>query len=179
VTFHNGCAQTVWPAWGPAGGLDNTVIDSELWLPLSPTSDRTVTAYSTVRDIGFWGRTGCSFDQAGNGTCETGDCRGFICTLEVNVFPENATVFALEQGFLDGYNMGLRVEGATCGNHECVADLRTCGDASVVKNACGATIACSDLCDGSGPCCSQAGSGCSPSASNPLDYGDLVVTFCP
>jgi hypothetical protein len=178
VTLHNRCAQTVWPAWGTSGGLDNSVIDTQLWLPMSPASDRSVKVYGGVREIGFWGRTGCSFDGIGVGACATGDCGAFVCPIEINVFPLSATVFVLEEGFLEGYNLPLRVEGPTCGNHECVLDARTCSDASVVKDACGRTIACNDLCDTPpGHCCMRVGSGCTD--GNPSDGGDLVVTFCP
>jgi hypothetical protein len=181
VTFHNRCAQTVWPAYGSSGGLDSSVIDTHLWLPMSPASDRTVSVYGGVREIGFWGRTGCSFDQAGKGTCETGECGGFLCPITVNLFPASATIFVLDRGFLGGYNVALRVEGAACGSHECVADVRGCSAASLVKDSCGSTIACNDICGGSATqCCSRPGSGCSstgPSDGSPAD--DLVVTFCP
>ena len=181
VTFHNQCAQTVWPAYGSSGGLDNSVIDTQLWLPLSPASDRAVTVYGGVRELGFWGRTRCSFDQAGGGACETGECGAFVCPVEINQFPSSATVFVLDRGFLGGYNVALQVEGTTCGNHECIADQASCSDESVVKDGCGSAIACHDICsDSAAQCCSRPGSGCSgtgPSDGNPAD--DLVITFCP
>jgi Thaumatin family len=181
VTFHNRCAQTVWPAWGSSGGLDNSVIDTRLWLPMPPASDRAVTVFGGLREIGVWGRTGCSFDQGGSGTCQTGECGGFVCPIIVNAFPASTTVFVLERGFLGGFNVALRVEGATCGSHECVADVRTCSPALVVQDGCGRAIACSDICGGSAQCCSRPGSGCSagPSDGGPPGSGDLVVTFCP
>ena len=181
VTFHNQCAHKVWPAYGSAGGLDNSVIDTQLWLPLSPMSERSVAIYGGVRELGFWGRTRCSFDQAGGGACETGECGGFVCPITVNQFPRSATIFVLDQGFLGGYNVALRVAGATCGDHRCAVDARSCSDASVVKDSCGSTIACDDLCtDSTAPCCSRPGSGCSatgPSDGNSAD--DLDITFCP
>ena len=181
VTFHNLCAQTLWPAWGSSGGLDNSIIDTELWFPLEAMSDRTVTVYGGVREIGFWGRSGCSFDDAGGGSCQTGDCGGFVCPIVVNAFPTNATVFALEEGFLDGYNVPLRVESAACGTHECVADLSACSHASVTEDACGTTLGCSNVCDETtSECCRQPPDGCAASPPNPdSDPGNLVLTFCP
>jgi hypothetical protein len=79
VTLHNRCSLTVWPAWGRGGGLDNTVIDTLVWVAMPPSTDRSVSTYGSVRDIGLWGRTGCRFDESGNGACETGDCGGFVC----------------------------------------------------------------------------------------------------
>jgi Thaumatin family len=178
VTLHNRCAQTLWPAYGSSGGLDQSVIDTQLWLPMSPASDRTITVYGGVREIGFWGRTGCNFDQEGNGTCETGECGNLICPISVNSFPKSTTIFGLEEGFHGGYNVGLRVEGVSCGNHECTANLDSCDDGSVAKNACGGTIACSDICAASTACCTRPG--CNSSGVSHGDAtDDIVVTFCP
>jgi hypothetical protein len=178
VTFRNRCAQTVWPAYGPSGGLDASVVDTQLWLPMSPGSDRTVTVYGGVREIGFWGRTGCSFDQDGKGTCETGECGGFICPFVLSNFPASTTIFDLEGGFQGGYNVGLQVEGASCGNHECSANLESCEQASVMNDACGRTIACADICAVATACCTRPGCD-SGGVAHGGAADDLVVTFCP
>lgn len=182
VTFRNRCAKTVWPAWGSGGGLDNSVIDTQLWSPLVPSSDRSVVVYGGVRDIGFWARTGCSFEQSGSGVCETGECGGFACPIVVNSFPASATVFVLQQGFLDGYNVGLRVEGSACGNHECLGDVAHCSDGSAVEDSCGTIVACRDICGASGSaCCREQGSRCDPRQFDydPAGSDALVITFCP
>jgi hypothetical protein len=157
------------------------VIDTQLWLPLQPASERAVTVYGGVRFIGFWGRTGCSFDQEGRGACQTGDCGGFVCPPSVNAFPKSATTFVLQRGFLEGYNVSLRVEGAACGAHECVADLGTCSPLSAVRDSCGTAIACEDTCDGDGAdCCSGTPSPCDQQQFDDTPASDdLVVTFCP
>ena len=95
-------------------------------------------------------------DQAGNGMCETGECGGFLCPKAFG-FPASATAFDLEGGFQGGYNVGLHVEGGSCGDHECTANLDDCDDASVIENACGRTIACSDICSASPACCARPG----------------------
>ena len=182
VTFANHCGQTVWPAWGSSGGLDFSVIDTKLWLPLLPASERTVTVYGGVREIGFWGRTGCSFDQAGTGACQTGECGGFVCPIKINDFPHSATVFVLDRGFLGGYNVGLRATGSVCGDHACLANVDACSPMSSVSDACGRTIACNDLCASSpAECCSGFESSCTMGhlPSGVPDVGDLVITFCP
>jgi hypothetical protein len=178
VTLHNQCVQTVWPAYGSTGGLDNSVLDTQLWFALAPGSDRTITVYGGVRELAFWGRTGCSFDQDGNGSCQTGDCGRFICPVNVGALVTNATVFSLEGGFSEGYNVGLLVEGDSCGSHECSADLSTCEAASVVKNACGQVVACSDICGASTNCCPRPG--CEATGVSRGDATDnIVLTFCP
>ena len=182
VTFVNRCVNTVWPAWGSAGGLDNSVIDTQLWSPLSPSRTRTVVVYGGVRDVGFWARTGCRFDESGAGACLTGDCSGFVCPTSTNFFPANATVFVLKQGFLGGYNVGVHVAGTACGNHECVADVGSCAAASAVKDTCGATVACSDICSDEAPeCCSGSGARCDTDEfeRDASSSGDLLITFCP
>ena len=183
VTFRNDCAQTVWPAWRPGGGLDNTSIESELWLPVPSGTERTVTAYGFVREIGFWGRTGCRFDRQGRGTCETGDCGRLDCSGSGYQLPESATGFSLFGGFSAGYNLPMSVNGQACGSHECAADLDTCSEASVVRNACGETIACTDTCSGSTPSCCRGENGGCDDLSYPNDSEgeslDLVITFCP
>ncbi|MEP7053040.1 MAG: thaumatin family protein [Pseudomonadota bacterium] len=178
VTFRNQCAQAVWPAWSSTGGLDNSIVDSAVWLPMPPGVERTVTVYGGVREVAFWGRTGCSFDATGRGGCETGECGAFMC----NGAPQNTTVFDLELGFQGGYNLGLRVDGASCGVHECVANVRACSAESAIMNACGEAIACETVCDGpTSSCCPQPGSGCTGAhAENGApDVGDLKITFCP
>jgi hypothetical protein len=180
VTFRNRCAQELWPAWASTTGLDYTVIDPQVWLPIVPGNEHAVTAYSDVRELGFWGRTGCNFDPAGSGTCQTGDCGGFACTAGYR-FPANATVFVLHRGFTDGYNVAMRVEGATCATHECVADVSACPQTATTVNACGAAVACDDICsDSPTQCCSRPDSGCEGQAlGNAPDFADLVITFCP
>ena len=182
VTFQNRCVVTVWPAWGTSSGLDNTVVDTQIWFPMLPGTDRTVTVYGGLRDIGLWGRTACSFDQEGLGACQTGDCGGFKCPTRVGSFPASATVFDLMLGFFGGYNVGLQVDGMACGRHECVADLGTCGGASAVVDSCGGTVACRDACSEAAPeCCRDARSACSEEQTDHDTEGtdDLVVTFCP
>jgi hypothetical protein len=183
VTFRNDCTQTLWPAWLPGGGLDNTEIDTELWLPIPPGNEHTVTAYGGVREIMFWGRTGCSFDREGRGACETGDCGGFMCRSDSPHSPVSATVYSLFGGFFQGYNVAMRVEGPACGDHECVANVGDCAEASVVMNDCGDAIACNDTCSGStAPCCRSRNEGCDD-LQYPNDIAgesaDLVITFCP
>ncbi len=178
VSFENRCEQAIWPAWGPSGGLVNSVIPPQLWSAMPPHSERKVTVYGGLRDIGFWGRTSCSFDEDGQGACATGDCGGFVCSLAVNSFPTDATVFEIAQGFSGGYNVSLRVSGEACGSHECAAELDTCPDASVVRNECSAAVACLDVCGSRPQCCSGAPSRCAGAPSADAS-GDLVLTFCP
>jgi len=95
---------------------------------------------------------------------------------------ESAAAFLLDAGFREGYNLPLRVEGPYCGSFQCVTDVNSCPDASVVEDACGRAIACSDLCgDGATRCCRDQSGGClsRPSDQEPFLFGDITMTFCP
>ncbi|XP_047046693.1 thaumatin-like pathogenesis-related protein 4 [Lolium rigidum] len=66
LTITNHCSYTVWPAVVPVGrGIE-----------LRPSANWTLDVPSGS-DI--WGRTGCSFDKGGRGSCQTGECGGLQC----------------------------------------------------------------------------------------------------
>uniref|UniRef100_A0A0D9Y1P8 Thaumatin-like protein n=1 Tax=Leersia perrieri TaxID=77586 RepID=A0A0D9Y1P8_9ORYZ len=71
-TMTNQCSYTVWPAATPVGG-GTQLEQGQTWtidVPAGTSSGR------------VWGRTGCSFDGAGNGNCQSADCGGKLeCTL--------------------------------------------------------------------------------------------------
>lgn len=70
LSISNRCSYTIWPAAVPGGGMQ--LDPGESWtlnMPASTTTGR------------VWPRTNCSFDSAGNGSCQTGDCGGVLtCT---------------------------------------------------------------------------------------------------
>jgi hypothetical protein len=179
VRFHNHCAETIWPAWDRTGGLDQTVPDPTLWAPLSAGEDRADTIhYKVFTESAFWGRTKCGFDAQGKGSCETGDCGGFVCwakgSIPLHQYPSNATIYAFEFGFVpDGYNVPLAVATPGCPTRECSFDLSTCPAAMRTTGACGGS-ACTAMCPSaaSSTCCHQYANGC-------FDGGDVDFTFCP
>uniref|UniRef100_A0A453JI39 Thaumatin-like protein n=1 Tax=Aegilops tauschii subsp. strangulata TaxID=200361 RepID=A0A453JI39_AEGTS len=64
LTITNRCSFTVWPAVASAG----------LGTELHPGANWTVDASAIDYTADIWGRTGCSFDAAGRGRCQTADC---------------------------------------------------------------------------------------------------------
>jgi hypothetical protein len=179
VRFHNRCPETIWPAWDRTGGLDQTVPDPTLWAPLAAGEDRAATIHTIVTtEIALWGRTRCRFDARGSGSCETGDCGGFVCWAPTHAplhqFPSNATIYDFEVGFVaGGYNVPIDVETPGCPSHECALDLSTCPAASRVTGACG-VVGCDTLCGSasSSTCCHPYSNGC-------FQGGDIDFTFCP
>jgi hypothetical protein len=77
VTFVNHMDETIWVAASPGSGPASLAVTG--WkLPAGQQVTITVPNHWNGR---FWGRTGCHFDAAGNGGCQTGDCSGrFQCT---------------------------------------------------------------------------------------------------
>jgi hypothetical protein len=169
VTLHNHCSETIWPAMGRTG-LDQTIADPSLRTPISPGASSSATLhYVVVLEVKFWGRTRCAFDEQGKGACETGDCGGFVCPIFDNDYPHDATVFALGVGYLEGFNVPMRVAVSGCEPVECGFDLDTCPAASRSVGACGSVVACTSMCPSS---CCPSSNGCSPG-------GDVDITFCP
>nr|AAF80165.1 pollen allergen 3-2 [Juniperus virginiana]AAF80167.1 pollen allergen 3-1 [Juniperus virginiana] len=67
----NQCGYTVWAAGLPGGG--KRLDQGQTW---------TVNLAAGTASARFWGRTGCTFDASGKGSCQTGDCgRQLSCTV--------------------------------------------------------------------------------------------------
>ncbi|XP_068654028.1 G-type lectin S-receptor-like serine/threonine-protein kinase At1g11330 [Aristolochia californica] len=122
--IRNQCPYTVWAAGMPdAGGrrLDT----GEAWIiPMA--------ANTTAGRI--WGRTNCSFDNSGRGTCQTGDCDGLLECKSYGSAPATLAEFALNRvgkmDFLDislvnGFNIPLEFSPMTgCDQRiRCSADI--------------------------------------------------------
>ncbi|WP_225447083.1 thaumatin family protein [Streptacidiphilus sp. PB12-B1b] len=104
VTFVNATAQTVWPA---AQADPKEPLARTGWV-LPPGA-----SVSLLMPDGWngrlWGRTGCSFDAAGQGHCVTGDCDGrFQCGTAGSTAPETLAEFDLNAwGGMDFYDVNL------------------------------------------------------------------------
>ena len=76
VTFVNKMSQTIWVAAAPNPA---TPLAATGWV-LPAGQSVTITTPNNL-NTRFWGRTGCVFNSAGVGHCQTGDCGGlFQCT---------------------------------------------------------------------------------------------------
>eukprot|EP00253_Pinus_taeda_P019956 PITA_19956 len=104
--IQNQCSYTVWAAGIPVGG-GKALGQGQSWsvdVPAGTSSGR------------FWGRTGCSFDASGKGSCSTGDCGGVLsCTLS-GQSPTTLVEYTLNGGnnqdfydlsVIDGFNVPL------------------------------------------------------------------------
>ena len=73
VTFVNHMAQTIWVAAAPNA---STPLAATGWV-LPAGQSVTITTPNNL-NTRFWGRTGCAFNSAGAGHCQTGDCGGLF-----------------------------------------------------------------------------------------------------
>eukprot|EP00253_Pinus_taeda_P003474 PITA_03474 len=104
--FQNHCSDTVWAAGIPVGG-GKELAKGAAWSVEVPAGTRAGR---------FWGRTGCSFDASGKGSCSTGDCGGVLsCTLS-GKSPTTLVEYTLNGGnnqdfydlsVIDGFNVPL------------------------------------------------------------------------
>ncbi|KAA8528616.1 hypothetical protein F0562_035971 [Nyssa sinensis] len=190
-TLQNNCSYTIWPGTlcgnGVAvlgGGGFTLPPAASIQLPAPPGwSGR------------FWARTGCNFDDSGNGKCTTGDCGGLKCTLG-GATPVTLAEFTLGGGgsssnkdfydvsLVDGYNvgMGVRPSGGTgdCQYAGCIADLNAkCPPELQVVNS-GSVVACKSACAAFNTpefCCT--GDHSTPQTCSPTQFSQMFKNACP
>ncbi|MQL88292.1 hypothetical protein Taro_020848 [Colocasia esculenta] len=119
----NRCPYTVWAAATPGGGSQ-----------LNPGQSWTIFVNAGTRGGRVWGRTGCSFDGSGRGSCQTGDCGGVLrCTgagrppttlAEYTLNGDNNRDF-FDISLVDGFNvpMDFSPTSGGCRGIRCSADI--------------------------------------------------------
>ncbi|MFT3776026.1 MAG: thaumatin family protein [Minicystis sp.] len=162
VTFKNACQQTIWAAALNAPEYD--LPEKGGW-KLDPGQSYTITLPDAWGGR-FWGRTGCTFDQNGNGKCDTADCGGKLECNGNGGKPPATLVEITFGGFggkdfydvtlVDGYNLPMGVtpvpgtftksdpnDTYDCGAPACTSDVNpTCPPELQVKNAANQVVAC-------------------------------------
>uniref|UniRef100_A0A0D9Y1P5 Thaumatin-like protein n=1 Tax=Leersia perrieri TaxID=77586 RepID=A0A0D9Y1P5_9ORYZ len=137
-TITNRCSFTVWPAATPVGG-GRQLNQGESWqinVPAGTSSGR------------VWGRTGCSFNGAGRGSCATGDCGGALsCSLSGQP-PLTIAEFTIGGGanrdfynlsVIDGFNVAMSFSCSsgptlTCRDRGCADAYQFPNDNSKLRN---------------------------------------------
>ncbi|KAF7056523.1 hypothetical protein CFC21_063921 [Triticum aestivum] len=104
-TITNWCPDMVYPA------SSKDVLGLGFGLPSGDTMHTGASAGSSGK---IWGRTGCTLDAHGNGTCETGDCAGQqVCNVPgkppatVAEFTLGDTVDYYDLSLADGFNIPI------------------------------------------------------------------------
>ncbi|KAK4765389.1 hypothetical protein SAY86_026479 [Trapa natans] len=195
-TITNNCPDPIWPGTLAGAGTP----------PLPTTgfrldSGQSIRIPSTPGWSGrIWARTGCSFDEFGIGTCQTGDCGGRL-ECDGNGAAPPASLFEITLGagddkdyydisLVDGYNLPMvaipqGVYGA-CNATGCTSDLNTdCPkELQVVGGEQGGgeggVVACKSACEAFGLdqyCCS--GEFANPTTCQPSFYSTIFKRACP
>ncbi|KAL2907127.1 Thaumatin-like protein 1 [Bienertia sinuspersici] len=188
ITFVNKCDHTVWP--GILSGASSSKLDTTGFeLPHGGT--RTFQAQPGWSGR-FWGRTGCTFNSAGQGSCSTGDCGSN--TVECNgsgaTPPATLAEFTLngsggqdfyDVSLVDGYNLPMIVEASggsgACTTTGCLVDLNQRCPTELAAEGGGA---CRSACEAFGKeeyCCS--GEFGTPDKCKPSQYSELFKSACP
>jgi hypothetical protein len=192
ITIVNAVQQTIWAATNQ----NNTYPLAKTGWELAPGQSVTVNVAAQWGGR-IWGRTGCSFNSAGVGHCQTGDCGNvFQCkgtgatpaTLAELTLGSYAGLDFYDVSMVDGSNLPMyinishtttrdQVNSAGCSAGGCTKAV-SCPAAMQVK-AGGQTVACETACAAFGTdayCCRGAWSGrnnCNP-AKWPVDYAKLA-----
>jgi hypothetical protein len=194
--FINRCPETVWVgAFGnpvPAGG----------GFRLDAGQTSTITVPGGKWTGRFWGRTGCRFDAAGVGACDTGACGARLqCPAATGEPPATLAEFTLSGGaepdfydlsLVDGYNLPMAIAPLPgtftagggprdCGAPTCAGDLNpSCPPELRFTNAAAKTVACLSACERFRTdeyCC--AGAHATAATCPSFDYARLFKSACP
>ncbi|KAJ4963972.1 hypothetical protein NE237_023911 [Protea cynaroides] len=186
--FQNSCNYTVWP--GTLSGNGGAILGDGGFLLAGASMNLTVQPSWSGR---FWPRTGCNFDDSGNGHCTTGDCGKIKCTgngeppatlAEFTIGSDNSKLDFYDVSLVDGYNagMGVKPTGGTgaCQYAGCVADLNVNCPADLKVMESGTVVACKSACaafNSSEYCCT--GDHSTPQTCSPTPYSKIFKAACP
>jgi hypothetical protein len=197
----NNTSQTIWAAI--AGNAGFTTPANGGWI-MPPGSTYTVKVANNWQGR-IWGRTYCSFDSSGNGSCETGDCGHVLqCNGATASSPQTLAEFTLDGAGgndfydvsdVDGFNLPVTITpvgGAApdpnniyrCGTAGCDVDMNAdCPTALQDKDSSGRIVGCNSPCavfHTDQYCCEgiYVGAVCNPKTW-PVDYAAYFKGKCP
>ncbi|XP_073119236.1 LEAF RUST 10 DISEASE-RESISTANCEUS RECEPTOR-LIKE PROTEIN KINASE-like 2.1 [Henckelia pumila] len=198
-TVVNNCTNTIWPAISGSPSLDSIGFD----LPSGSTGVFKAPKGWVGR---LWGRTGCTFDATGQGSCRTGDCgsgridcNGFdstgITLAEFSIHRSVDSMDSYKISLANGFNLPIMIEARGGSRQHC----QSTGCTENVNRLCPAGLrtksgqACQNPCKATG---TDRTSECGPAnytacpmaliipdddanATFTCSAGDYVITFCP
>ncbi|MBA0562254.1 hypothetical protein Golob_007314 [Gossypium lobatum] len=184
-TLVNQCKETIWPAIITDGGNFH---GEGFTLESGQTAFYNAPNGWSGR---LWGRTGCSFDKNGNGTCQTGSCGTSINCTSAGSLPVSIAEFTLgddidyyDVSLVDGFNLPIVVKPGggkgNCSIAGCDGDLRqNCSSDLEVKNN-GKVVGCRSACDAFNTdeyCCRGAYK--DPVSCLPTNFSKSFKQVCP
>ncbi|XP_021645646.2 pathogenesis-related thaumatin-like protein 3.5 [Hevea brasiliensis] len=202
ITLQNKCNTTIWPGFQiGAESNDPAKEDIDGGLELSPGKSVNLTAeyYATI-----WGRTGCSFNSSGYGTCVTGDCDGKLsCRDEIpgrSFIPPRPVTYALFNlgknhipdyyvvSVANGFNIPISIlpygdaSGGGCEASSCFTELNQTCPYELQLRSNGRVVACMSPCFGFYTikprfCCSYYEP--PDDLCKPTNYSEVFKAACP
>ncbi|KAI3692205.1 hypothetical protein L6452_32016 [Arctium lappa] len=189
ITVVNDCGFTVWP------GISGNPAFNTTGFELAEGNSRSFQTPATWSGR-VWGRTRCTFNGSGNGSCATGDCgTGEVeCNGRSYTGPTTIAELGINQfqdlGFYDvslvnGYNLQMIVEATggsgsglrSCAKTGCVDDLnRRCPEELISTSGGGCKSACQAF-ESPEYCCNSTFG--TPSTCKPTAYAQLFKSACP
>jgi Thaumatin family len=157
-TFVNHTGQTIW-----VGTQGSVLLNNGGW-KLDVGQVDTIPVPNSWSSGRFWGRTECTFDSSGAGSCATGDCGGHLqCNGAGGVPPASLAEFTLSGGggndfydisYVDGFNVPVIITTSNtpsssdpyrCGDPGCPTDINAiCPSQLQKKDAGGKVVACTN-----------------------------------
>ncbi|KAG0467084.1 hypothetical protein HPP92_018664 [Vanilla planifolia] len=173
-TVTNNCSYPIWPAAVPGGG--SFLLSGQNWT-------FTVDSAENATSGRIWGRTNCSFDLQGNGSCLTGNCQNRLICTENGSPPATLVRYYLYQygnndfyhvSLLDGFNIPIAVVPITaenCSSVRCAVDVnRLCPPRLRTRGGCNSAC---NVFHTDQYCCNKAGN-CTATA-----YSNYFKKLCP
>ncbi|ONI06991.1 hypothetical protein PRUPE_5G093500 [Prunus persica] len=123
--IRNNCPFTVWAAAVPGGGRQ-----------LNRGQSWALDVRAGTQGARIWARTGCSFDGAGRGRCQTGDCGGVLQCQAYGQPPNTLAEYALNQynnldffdiSLVDGFNVPMDFSPTSNGTDKYCCNSGSCG----------------------------------------------------
>ena len=108
VTFVNHMDETIWVGASPGNAPASLAVTG--WKV--PAGHQITIIVPNHWNGRFWGRTGCDFDAAGRGGCQTGDCNGRLQCKGFGAIPATLAEYDLDAwDHLDFYDVSM-VDGS-------------------------------------------------------------------
>nr|XP_043618645.1 thaumatin-like protein [Erigeron canadensis] len=188
-TLQNNCEQTIWPGIQPNAGQPQ-LMDGGFELNASESVNVTAPRGWSGR---IWGRSGCTFNADGEGSCLTGGCsNGLHCRGAGGEPPASLAEISLngpldfyDVSLVDGFNMPISIfpydDTGVCASIRCDTDLNLhCPYELQVRGDIGETVACKSGCTAfRAPeyCCT--GQFQDPNLCKPTTYSQYFKSSCP
>ncbi|RVW49307.1 Thaumatin-like protein [Vitis vinifera] len=143
----------------------------------------------------IWGRQGCCFDQAGKGSCQTGDCAGLLhcqgtggqppaTLVEMTFGTSKSALHFYDVSLVDGFNLPISMTpvggGVGCGVAECETNLNICCPSALEVKREGKVVGCKSACLAAKSdryCCT--GEFANPKSCKPTVFAHLFKAICP